>query len=293
MKFPFHFKIIIIIGIIAINNIATASSAPLKINAGIIPVGSLVSMLNSGTKNEVNVILSNPNMSPHESIINVKEMQAIKDSDVLILVSKNFEHEIAANINTTKTKVIYLDELISNVSPNDPHFWLDINIAKEILQVLAVELGKIDPNNAKAYRHNATKFSDKIAELGKDMQKNLASVQNNFMVYHDGWSYFIKANHLNAYYKGSITKESADHHDMDTILSAQDIIKLTAFVKKNNVVCIFIEPQFTDTTLLDFIAKNNLKTAVLNPIGEMKPSLVESYFLMMRNNAKQLKSCAS
>ncbi|MCL2567534.1 MAG: metal ABC transporter substrate-binding protein [Alphaproteobacteria bacterium] len=285
-------RIIIIIIIIAINNVAMANNQPLKINAGIIPIGSLLAMLNTGINNSIGVILANQNMSPHEAAINVKEMQAIKDSNVLVLVNRNFEYEIAENINKDKTQVIYLDKLLKHVSA-DPHFWLDANIAKEILQELAVELGKIDPKNAKAYLKNAAKFSAEIADMQKSLQKDFTSVKSHFMVYHEAWNYFIKANGLTNYYKGSITRENSSHHDIDTALGVQDIINLANFVKKNNVVCIFIEPQFDDAVLMDFIVKHNIKTAVLNPIGEITNPLSDSYFLMMRENARQLKSCAS
>ncbi|MDR0484148.1 MAG: metal ABC transporter substrate-binding protein [Alphaproteobacteria bacterium] len=291
IKFSFYYKIIVIIAIIAINNIAYAKTQPLTITTGIIPIGSLVSMLNSNTDNEINVVLANPNVSPHDSAINVKEMQAIKNSDVLILVSKNFEQEIIPNIDTTKTTVIYLDELLG-VS-QDYHFWLDTTMTQKILKVLAVELGKIDPNNAKIFQSNALKYSSKIEGLKKEMQVDLSLVKNNFMVYHNAWNYFIRDNNLLKYYQGSITKENEHHHDIDTTLGVQDIIKLGEDVKQKNIVCILTEPQFEDSTINNFIAKNHIRTAELNPIGKITSPLADSYFLMMKENAKQLKSCVN
>lgn len=319
MKFSFR---IIIITIMVINNIAYAKNdTNLSISASIIPLQSLVQMVIDGTHNSVNVILDNSNTSPHDSTINYREMKIIKNSSILFVVSKNFEQEIIKNVDA-KTKIIYLDEKLNSplndfnelsykkASHNeehehshdhndhhhshdvkDYHIWLDTNKTQQILYVVANELALLDTQNKAKYLENAKKYSAKIQDLQAEITKDLASIKGSFMVYHNAWGYFVKQNSLYKNYKGSIIANEADHSHIDTNLSAKNVIELSNYLLKEKVSCILLEPQFEDKTVQTIIKKNNLKTAILDPIGKQNKDLTTNYFIMMKKNTQQLKSC--
>ncbi len=319
----FFFRIIMIIITIAISNIANAQKNNiLNITTSIIPLQSLVSMVTSGTNDSVDVILSKSNVSPHDSTLNYREMSLIKKSNIIFLISKNFEHDIDINIDKSKTKVIYLDEKINskladfnelsykkidnnahshnhkhehehnhNNEVKDYHIWLDTNKAQEILVVIASELSKINPNNKEIYNKNIKDYSLQLQNLQKEMKQTMDSIKDNFMVYHNAWGYFIQQNNLSKLYKGSIVSNEADHSHIDTNLSAKNVIELTNYIKEHNVSCILLEPQFEDKTVQNIIKKNNIKTAILNPIGDLTSDLANNYIIMMKKNTQQLKSC--
>ena len=312
----FSFKIIVIIIVMAMNNIAYGkNNNKINITTSIIPIQSLTAMVIDGTQNSLNVVLDNSNTSPHESVINYAEIKIIKNSSILFVISRNLETEILKNIDA-KTKVIYLDEMLEdklddfnelsykNVSTpkqtndhhhnheiKDYHIWLDTNKSQQILYIIANELSKLDPINKEKYHENAKKYSLKIQELQKEMQQNLSSISGNFMVYHNAWGYFVKENNLEKNYKGSIIANEADHSHVDTNLSAKNVIEITKYLAKEKITCILLEPQFEDKTVKTIIEKNNIKTATLDPIGKKTEDLKNNYFEMMKKNTQQLKSC--
>ncbi len=319
----FNLRTISIVILIIFNNILFAQNNTKNISTSIIPLQSLISMVTDNTNNEIEVVFSDSKKSPHDSTVNYKKIKIIKNSDIIFLISKNFEQEIIQHIDNSKTKIVYLENHLKSYLDDvnelsykkshsdhnqdgkqehnhnhnhyhefkDYHIWLDTNISQEILKIIAKELSEINPEHEKKYNENVKKYSTQIKNLQKEMNQNLLSINSNFMVYHNAWNYFIKENNLSKNYKGSVIANEEDHHHVDTNLSAKNVIELTNYIKKEKISCILLEPQFEDTTVQNVIKSNNLKTATLDPIGDISKNSINNYFLMMKKNTQQLKSC--
>lgn len=95
----------------------------------------------------------------------------------------------------------------------DPHVWLDPNNAIAFLNYLAKELAKRDSQHTKQYYANAKKYTKLLQNMSSKIQPNKEEL-NNFLVYHNGYSYLINSFKLQHNYKGYIAKHS---HESNTI----------------------------------------------------------------------------
>lgn len=274
-----------------------------NISASILPLQSLVSMVTEGIT-PVNLIL-NPNILPHDLELTYKQQTAINKSDVLVIVSPKLEtviynaatnkNNIISMVNAPKIKLSYytnnfvLNSASSSTNKQiiDPHIWLDPNNAIVFLQYLAQELAKIDSKNAKQYYNNAAKYTKLLQSMNSKIQPNTEDL-NNFLVYHNGYSYLINSFHLQKHYKGYIAKHS---HESNAI-SIKSLLNLKTFISKNNVTCILTEKNIADPNIQKFIQDNHIKTKSLDAIGKEEPKIQKVYFSIISNNIAAINSCS-
>lgn len=81
-----------------------------------------------------------------------------------------------------------------NGDPN-PHLWTDPLYAKRYAEIVAEELGDLDPDNAAFYRANLEEFSARIDELDAAIRLATESVppeNRKLLTYHDSFPYFAR-----------------------------------------------------------------------------------------------------
>ncbi len=171
----------------------------------------------------------------------------------------------------------------------DYHVWLSTKNVLIMLQNIADAMIKIDKKNKNLYLKNVKKYSAKILELENHIKTELANKHTvKFMTYHNAWGYFVEEHNLA--YVGSILANEDSHH-LEDELSVKDVIQLTSYVKNNNIICIFTEPQFSDSIVKKLSVEHNIKIATLDPIGLDSGTVVDNYFTMMKKNTQALKYC--
>ncbi len=331
MKLPLYFEMIqkILLSTIKIIVIVFMSSSiySASIAISIKPIYSLVKELTLGV-DDVKLILDTNN-TPHEIEITYQQQKMINDSDLLIIVSKDFEREI---LNGRKNKAtIILEDLAFNEmypfsmesfmnfqdSKNnnnasnkkhldsnnhkkhkshdhhdaenmvDYHFWLDINKNIIVLDKLKDLLIKNNPQAKDKYLANYALLKEKLLQLNVQIKNTLNTKQiANFMVYHNGWQYFIKSYDLP--FMGNIV--AIDNHH-DSLLSVKALLVLEKYLTNNSIKCIFIEPQFDDNVLLSFIQNKNILYYTIDPIGNNLDINDNLYSKLMLNNAKSIAQC--
>ncbi|MGL4554249.1 MAG: metal ABC transporter substrate-binding protein [Gemmataceae bacterium] len=75
----------------------------------------------------------------------------------------------------------------------DPHLWLGIPEAIQMVTVIGTELGKIDEANAEAYVKNAANYVEKLKALQEEGVKKLAGKKvKRIITFHDSFSYFAR-----------------------------------------------------------------------------------------------------
>lgn len=174
---------------------------------------------------------------------------------------------------------------------HDPHIWLGLIQAREMVTIIAQELGKADPANQKAYQDRAEAYSKQLRELEEYGRKMLGEKKNRQIVtMHEALLYFAR----------NFDIEIVDHiqfkpgEDADPNRLAQLVQKC----KKNNVRVITIEPQYPAgqaETLVNLLKKHGvevqlavfdtLETAEVGPDGN--PSLTW-YIERMKQNIDNL-----
>ena len=76
----------------------------------------------------------------------------------------------------------------------DPHIWLAPGLVKIQASHMAKALEAAAPENAAIFRQRYQAFSQKLAELDRELRQALAPVKGSaFMVFHPSWGYFARA----------------------------------------------------------------------------------------------------
>ena len=166
------------------------------------------------------------------------------------------------------------------------HIWLDPENARAMVAVIAVQLIKLDPDNAATYQANAAKLSQRLAALTEEIERDLASVKKRpFVVFHDAYHNFEARFGLTAV--GSVTVSP------ELQPGAARIAELREKIRRTGAVCLFSEPQFNPKLAEVLIEGMPVKTGVLDPLGATLETGPELYFEMMRRNTRALAECLS
>ncbi len=168
----------------------------------------------------------------------------------------------------------------------DGHIWLSPQNAMLILQAISQELSLKYPNHRQAFAENSQLAIDAINQknqlIAKDMEKIKA---RPFIVFHDGYQYFEKSYDLAGV--GSITLEPNESPSPNRIQQIKEKIS------KNQVQCIFAEPQFSPKLVKLLQEENKIKTEFLDPLG-VKIDIHEGkqfYPKLMQSLSLALQSC--
>ncbi len=166
----------------------------------------------------------------------------------------------------------------------DLHIWLDTHNAKEMVEVIAETLAKVDPANAGKYEANAEKVAGRIDKLDHEIEEALAKVKDRpYLVFHDAYQYFENRYGLNAV--GSITVSP------ERKPGAKRVAELRHVIEDNKAVCIFAEPQFPPNIVQTLVEGTAARSGVLDPVGGSLPPGPDAWFALMNNLAKSLQIC--
>ncbi len=168
----------------------------------------------------------------------------------------------------------------------DMHVWLDAGNAKEIIHVVASELGAVHPENRSSYERNARALIARVDVVDVELKNELAGVKDRpFIVFHDAYQYFERRYGLSGV--GSITLEPNESP------SANRIREIREKIKTAGVVCVFREPQFSDKLVRTAVQGDGIKIGTLDPLGSGLEGGPDLYFDLLGNLGKEFKRCLS
>lgn len=173
-----------------------------------------------------------------------------------------------ANIlpNVRNIKVISLQDEVASVYPDrkfesgerDPHIWLSPKRVKIMIEAIAREMSKLDPNNTEAYNKNAKAYENSLDDIDKQIKTTLAGVQNKkFIVYHPAFGYIADDYGLTMYALEEEGKEATPQH-------LQDMINLA---KKEKIKVIFYQEEIDSSQSKAFAEEIGGKTRKLSPLA--------------------------
>jgi zinc transport system substrate-binding protein len=166
----------------------------------------------------------------------------------------------------------------------DPHIWLSPDNAKIIVQAIARILSQIDANNTARYTANASRLVAQLEQFDQTLKQQLAPVKAlPFLVFHDAYQYFEHHYGLTAVGAITLSPESRP--------SVRRLYQLRARLKKQQIRCIFSEPQFESALVATLIEGSSVRRGVLDPLGADLVAGTESYFTLLGNLANEVKQC--
>lgn len=169
---------------------------------------------------------------------------------------------------------------------SDPHAWLDPENGALWLEVIATELGRLDPENAATYAANAAAGKAEIAALDQSLAAALAPLKDKpFVVFHDAYGYF------NAHF--GLTVAGALAHGDATSAGAAHLRDLQEKAGAD-ALCLFPEAGHDPKLLAQMAEATGVKLgAPLDPEGVAQAPDRGAYLGTLRALAESLTSCLS
>lgn len=294
------------------------------------PLYSLVSGLTKNVPGVKTQLLLSPPNSPHTFHLKPSDVTNIVQSDLLIWVGPELENFLinpVENLKPTTQTLNLIQAANLNLLPIrqddhweahdhgdhgdhashnhdhehhdhehhdhhhgsiDPHIWLNTKNAKQIIVAISKKLQAIDPSHSALYLKNTHHMIEKLDTLHTKITNDLKTVNHKpFLVFHDAYQYFEKEFGLQA--NGSIT---INPH---IPLSAQRLNHLQGIIQKDNIQCVFSEPEFSRTIVEKLLQQTKTKNFELDPLGariQTNPNQEEMiYFDLMQELSDSFKAC--
>ncbi len=220
-------------------------------------------------QDKVNVQLLVPEgVEPHDWEPTIQDVQLMQKSNLIIINGFGFENwvESLEEINYQGMIVDTSDVIIKNdhdenpiLLKKDPHIWLNPILAKIQVQTIADAFSKLDPQNQKFYQKNAQSYMIELDELDSKIRNDLANCSQDFITFHDSFSYFAYEYGLHQH----TIISSNDPHGEPTAKNLENIINTA---RELEIEIIFTEDT-VDTRISNVIANEiDGKILVLSPL---------------------------
>ncbi|MCL4111107.1 UNVERIFIED_CONTAM: hypothetical protein GTU68_033414 [Idotea baltica] len=167
---------------------------------------------------------------------------------------------------------------------HDPHFWLGIDQVEVAANYISAKLIETDPDNAMAYQENLDSFLIALKEKQQSIHEQLAPVKDKgYYVFHDAYGYFEQEFELNNLGHFTVSPERKP--------GAKSLIAIKKTLVRDNVQCVFAEPQFTPAVIESVTRGSSTKQGQLDPIGSSVEVKSGSYFEFLQQLTDSYTSC--
>lgn len=283
------------------SSVAIAADPGPKVLATILPLHSIAASVTKGVSSPE--LLLSATISPHHYALRPDELRKITDAEVLVRVGPQFETFLNRPVKQLADRLAVFDALSwsephmetsrdaakddhehLHAGPTDPHIWLDPLAAGEIARRLSRLMGDLDPSNAALYQANAKKFKARARDLSQDLNHRLTPYRAaRFIVLHDAYTHFV--GHFELSPPLSI-RQVPEHQP-----GARDLQALRQFAAREDVSCLFTEPQASGALSESIAQDAGLNVDTLDPVGATLQPGPDAYFLLLENLADNLIAC--
>jgi zinc transport system substrate-binding protein len=227
-------------------------------------------------KDKVDVQLLVPSgVEPHDWEPTIQDVQKMQKSNLIIINGIGFENWVdsleelnySGNIVDTSEGILTLDSGIIDEheadehhhESGDPHIWLNPVLAKIQVQNIADAFTQQDPENQEFYQTNAKNYIKKLDSLDNKIRSELSTCNQDFIAFHDAFSYFADEYDLQQH----TIISSNDPHAEPTAKTLENVINTA---RELQIKIIFSE-ETVDTRVSSVIANEiGGKILVLSPI---------------------------
>jgi zinc transport system substrate-binding protein len=251
--------------------------------------------------------LTQPGSEPHDLELTVAETAAIADADLVIhaadfqpgvddAIAQNGTGEVidaAATVGLEPFDEVGHEHTAEDHAAEesgedhehgdlDPHFWQDPLRMAELADVVAAELGSIDPGHADTYDANADELRADLESLDASFARALASCERTTVVVsHDAFGYLGKY---------GLRMEPIAGLSPEAEPTPADLARLQDLIRDEAITTVFSErlvsPRLSQTLADDL----GIATAVLDPVeGLSDETADEDYLSLMRENLRALE----
>jgi zinc transport system substrate-binding protein len=162
--------------------------------------------------------------------------------------------------------------------PNDPHFWLDPVIVRDVIApAIAGSLSLLAPDDKAYFKELLESYGQELNMLHEEIESNLATVQNRrFIAFHSAWQYFAHRYNLEEIAVIALFPGQEP--------SAGWMAELIELAEEKSVTAIFSEAQFPPALAKRIAEESGLNLLELDPLGGPNLEGRDSYLALMRYN---------
>ncbi|MEK9575093.1 MAG: zinc ABC transporter substrate-binding protein [Gammaproteobacteria bacterium] len=254
-------KLIILIFFLSLNVIASV-----KVSVSIKPIHSIVALLTQGLT--VPDLLIDDNQTAHHFFMRPSHARKITNSDLVVLVDKNFEKGFQKIIsNLDNRKIFYFSDASKRIinSKHDehdeeilnPHLWLDRENVVNFAKILSHKLMEIDPVNKKQLQKNLDLFLKKFSEVSRinlsNEDKKIVILQSNSA------EYFLNDNNIKHF-----QIISNNHEGHISMKKYNEIIKLS---EGNKIACVVVDDKSNSDVLKNLAKELNTQLVFVDIVS--------------------------
>ncbi len=281
------------------------AAEPVRVVVSIAPIHSLVTSVMAGVAKPELLVRG---VSPHTFMLKPSQMRMLHQADLIVWTGASVESFLPKVLGGLRDSTAVVELLAQTTVAGlatrqggrwsmhdhnhhhnesrgiDGHIWLDPQNAKAITQVVVERLAVIDPFNEERYRENGQRLVERLAQLDERINDDLKTIkQQPFVVFHDAYHYLENRYDLNAVGALSV--------DPERRLSAKRLRDIRRLIERQEVVCLFREPQFATAVVNSVTERLAVKVAELDPMGSGLVIGPEMYFELMERMAANLYRC--
>lgn len=221
---------------------------------------------------------------PHDYEPSPKDLTSYLSSGVFIYNGGAFEPWTAGFLSDYKNVVVKSSQGLE-LTNNDPHFWLDPVMAKQIVQNIADGLSKAQPANRDLFQQNANSYIVKLNQLDAEISTGLATCKlRTAVTSHAAFTYFAKRYNVNFKPIAGISPEMEPN--------PASMADLTNYVRTNNIKYVFFEALVSPKLAQTIAQESGAQTAVLDPIeglSQADQQAGKDYISIQKENLAQLR----
>ncbi len=224
-------------------------------------------------------------VEPHDWEPTIKDVQEIQKSDLIIINGIGFENWVDNLAENNYQGIIVdtsngiLNNNLDQENTTDPHIWLNPIYAKKQVQNIALAFSNHDPENGEFYNTNAVQYIKKLDLLDLKIRTELSDCNDDFIAFHDAFSYFAKEYDLNQH---TIVPSSNSHGEV----TAKTLENVISKARELNIKIIFSEESVNTKTSQIIANEIGGKVLVLSPLEIVSDG---DYISKMNQNLKYLK----
>ncbi|KZX65018.1 zinc ABC transporter substrate-binding protein [Vibrio sp. HI00D65] len=264
------------------------------------PIQMIVTELTHGVSEPD--VLMNSNASPHDYALKPSDVKKVHGADMVVWFGPDLEAFLTKVIESNDNVIeigkipgINLREFGHDEhdhdaheghhhGSHDPHFWLGIDQVAVAAKYISDKLIETDPDNAMAYQENLDSFLIALEEKKQSIREQLAPVKDKgYYVFHEAYGYYEEEFGLNNLGHFTVSPERKP--------GAKSLIAIKKTIVRENVQCVFSEPQFTPAVIESVTRGSNAKQGQLDPIGSTVEVKSGSYFDFLQQLTDSYTSC--
>ena len=270
-------KLLILILFLSSNVVASV-----KVSVSIKPIHSIVTLLTQDLT--VPDLLIDNNQTAHHFFMRPSHVRKITNSDLVVLVDKNFEkgfQKITSNLDNGK--IFYFSDAskkMINLKHDEhdehdehdkeilnPHLWLDRENVVSFAKNLSHKLMEIDPSNKKILQKNLDLFLKKFSEISRinllNEDKKMVILQSN------STEYFLNDNNIKDF-----KIISNNHEGHISMKKYNEIIKLS---EGNKIACVVVDDNSNSDLLKNLAKELNTQLVFVNILGRNAKDFYEFF----------------